>query len=178
MSAPSQSQTPGDPIEIVIADDDDSVRRSLVRLLERAGYRVAEFADARSAEAFLREHDAELLISDHQMPERTGTELIRAVRLLRPSTMRILLTGHADVEVAMSAINSGEVYRLLTKPWITEDLLLNVRLAIEHGRLQRRLQEAERKIRERDETLRELSRRYPGIASMRRDDDGRIIIDG
>lgn len=73
-----------------------------------------------------------VVISDQQMPEMDGTVFLREVEYRHPDSVRIILTGHADLEAAMEAINEGHVFRFIKKPWDDDDLKAQVRAALEH----------------------------------------------
>jgi len=72
-----------------------------------------------------------MVISDHLMPEISGLEFIKKIRTLYPGIIRIILTGHADTSIAISAINDGEIYKFITKPWDNAELKLIVKNAFE-----------------------------------------------
>ena len=78
-----------------------------------------------------------VIISDMRMPEMNGAEFLSQVRGLYPDSMRILLTGQSDVESAISAVNEGQIFRFLTKPCETDNLISVLELAVEHNRLGR-----------------------------------------
>jgi DNA-binding NtrC family response regulator len=106
-----------------------------LRLLERLFRRDYEVLTAESGEEGLRllgDHDAALLITDQRMPGMTGVELLKHTASIRPHIVRIILTGYTDVETLVEAINSGLVYKYVTKPWNNEDLHLTVNRALEH----------------------------------------------
>jgi two-component system response regulator HupR/HoxA len=73
-----------------------------------------------------------VLIADQRMPEMSGVELMQRTARLRPHMVRILLTGYTDVDSLIEAINTGQVYKYITKPWNNDDLLLTVARALEH----------------------------------------------
>jgi response regulator RpfG family c-di-GMP phosphodiesterase len=93
------------------------------------------------------------------MPEMDGAEFLEQVRLRWPSSIRLLLTGYADIQSVMAAINKGEIYRYIAKPWDDNDILLIVRGALQHRSMeieQRRLQAL---ISQQNEELKELELR-------------------
>jgi DNA-binding NtrC family response regulator len=117
--------------KVLIVDDEPANLRSLVRLF-RDEYDV--FAAASGAEALelLKQHDVAVLITDQRMPAMTGIELLKNTIPLRPRMVRIILTGYTDVDALVEAINCGQVYRYVTKPWGNDDLKQTVRRALEH----------------------------------------------
>ena len=115
----------------MIVDDEPANLRVLARLF-RQDYQVVTAESAAEALTLLQTHDVALLISDQRMPETTGIELMKQTVALRPQMVKILLTGYTDVEALIESINSGLVYRYLTKPWNNEDLRVTVSRALDH----------------------------------------------
>ena len=85
----------------------------------------------------LEREPVELVVSDHRMAALSGIEFLRQVRERWPQTLRILLTGYADLQMAIDAINKGELYRFLTKPWEDAELRQSIRLGFERMELGR-----------------------------------------
>lgn len=117
--------------KIMIVDDEPANLRTLERLF-RQDYQVVTALSGAEALTLLEQHDVALLISDQRMPAMTGIELMMKTVALRPQMVKVLLTGYTDVEALIDAINSGLVYRYLTKPWNNSDLRLTVSRALEH----------------------------------------------
>jgi len=117
--------------KILIVDDEPANLRSLERLF-REEYEVFTAASGAAALELVGEHDFALLITDQRMPEMTGIELLKNTIAIRPRMVRMILTGYTDVDALVEAINCGQVYRYVTKPWSNEDLLLTVQRALEH----------------------------------------------
>jgi DNA-binding NtrC family response regulator len=117
--------------KILIVDDEASNLRALERLF-RPEYDVLTAGSGADALSLLEHHDMALLIADQRMPEMSGVELMQRTARLRPHMVRILLTGYTDVDSLIEAINTGNVYRYITKPWNNDDLLLTVARALEH----------------------------------------------
>ena len=117
--------------KIMIVDDEPANLRTLERLF-RPDYQVVAAPSGAEALALLEQHDVALLISDQRMPAMTGVELMIKTVAIRPHMVKILLTGYTDVGALIDALNSGLVYRYLTKPWNNDDLRLTVSRALEH----------------------------------------------
>jgi two-component system response regulator HupR/HoxA len=117
--------------KILIVDDEPENLRALERLF-RQHYEVLTATSGALALELLRENDVALLITDQRMPGMTGIELLTNTVALRPRMVRLILTGYTDVEALVEAINCGQVYRYITKPWSNEELRLTVRRALEH----------------------------------------------
>ncbi len=117
--------------KIIIVDDESANLRLLERLF-RHDYEVITAESGDEALRLLSEHDAALVITDQRMPNMTGVELLKRTADIRPHMVRIILTGYTDVETLVEAINSGLVYKYVTKPWNNEELRLTVNRALEH----------------------------------------------
>jgi putative nucleotidyltransferase with HDIG domain len=117
--------------KIMLVDDEPANLRLLGRLF-RHDYQVLAASSGAEALRLLEQHDVALLISDQRMPGMTGTELLKRAASLRPNTVRIILTGYTDIDSLVEAINSGQVYRYITKPWDNDNLRLTVMRALQH----------------------------------------------
>src|SRR6266566_740894 len=117
--------------KIMIVDDEPANLRVLERLF-RPDHQVVTAPSGAEALVLLEQHDIALLISDQRMPAMTGIELMTKTVAIRPQMVKILLTGYTDVGALIEALNSGLVYRYLTKPWNNDDLRLTVSRALEH----------------------------------------------
>lgn len=133
---------------ILLVDDDDMVLSTLRSLLElETDYQLVTAAGAEPALAAAAEHEFDLVISDYLMPGMNGIELLARLKEAQPWAPRILLTGYADKENAIRAINQVGLFQYLEKPWDNAHLLLVMRNALERRHLLRLLQ---RKIAEVD----------------------------
>ncbi len=119
------------PYKMLIVDDEPANVRLLERLFRRE-YQVLTANSGAEALALLSQHEVALLITDQRMPGMTGTELLKHAAALRPHMVRIILTGYTDVGALVEAINCGQVYKYVTKPWDNEDLRLTASRALEH----------------------------------------------
>lgn len=119
------------PYKIVIVDDEPANLRLLERLF-RNDYNVLTAESGADALSLLEQHDVALIITDQRMPGMSGIELLKRTTTIRPHMVRIVLTGYTDVESLVEAINSGQVYRYVTKPWNNDDLRLIVKRALAH----------------------------------------------
>ena len=112
---------------ILIVDDDEMVLNALRRVVTNPEWDLLTAdSGARALEIMTRQPIA-LIISDQRMPEMSGLELLNEVKSLYPEIVRIVLTGYADMEIVVKAINQGEVYRFFTKPWNNAELLETIR---------------------------------------------------
>ena len=123
------------PNRILFVDDEDNVLRSLKRLFMSEAYEVLTALSGGEGLAILKEIEVPVIVSDQRMPVMTGAEFLEKSRQLSPDAVRIILTGYADVEAAIGAINRGGAYRYVSKPWNDSDLLLVIKDAFEKYRL-------------------------------------------
>lgn len=114
---------------ILCVDDEREILRALQRSLRQKTDRILTATSGEEGLALLEEHTPGVIVSDMRMPGMNGTEFLNRVLEFAPHAFRILLTGHADMEAAISAINKGEIHRYLHKPWDADEL----RQAIEQG---------------------------------------------
>ncbi|MBU0553686.1 response regulator [Myxococcota bacterium] len=162
---------------ILLVDDEPSVLSALRRTLRKEPYRLGFAGSAQDALEMMREEIPDLLVSDHLMPRMTGLELLKRCRLLYPSVGRIVLTGQAEMETVIDAINQGEVLRFLRKPWDDDDLKLTLHMAVEHLRLARENERLLGLLKDQAKFIRDLEEKHPGVADVRRDASGAILID-
>lgn len=141
---------------ILLVDDEAPILKALTRVLQHEGYLLRATTSPTEAVELLRGEEIHLVISDHTMPGMTGLEVLRMARLLRPDTVRVILTGNADLSMALQAINQGEIYRFLTKPWDNNELLLTVRLGLQEYEIRKQNRRLTAVVRQQAETLRRL----------------------
>jgi len=121
---------------VVVVDDEEMVATALRTFLElETPYEIRDFTAPRRALESLAESPADVVVADFMMPEMDGVQFLREVRASWPQTSRILLTGYADVQNAIRAINEAGLYYYLQKPWDNEHLKLVVRNGVERSTL-------------------------------------------
>ena len=123
------------PATLLLVDDEPGILSSLRRLLRPCGYAIHTAESGKAGLEILERESIDLVISDMRMPEMDGAHFLEQVRIRWPATMRLLLTGYADVSSTIDAINRGEIYRSIAKPWDDADLTLIVRDALDRQRL-------------------------------------------
>ena len=122
--------------KIVVVDDEKIVTSAFSTLLKVEGFSDAHFFNSpKEALEFLKTNTPDLVISDFLMPEMNGLEFLSEVKKLYPEVSKILLTGYADKENAIRAINEIGLYRYMEKPWNNDDLIINIRNGIERSYL-------------------------------------------
>lgn len=145
------------PPVLLLVDDEPNVLNALRRLLRPAGYTLLLANSGAEALEQLETQAVDLIVSDMRMPGMNGAELLAQARARWPATLRILLTGYAEVSSAIAAINEGGIYRYIAKPWNDEDLLKTLQQALELAGLQREKSRLETLTRSQNEALRELN---------------------
>lgn len=162
---------------IFVVDDEPQILRALERSLTWDGFQVKAFGRPADAIEALRASAPDVVLSDHLMPEMTGLELLKVVRNRAPDTCRIMLTGHAEMQTAIDAINQGEIYRFLLKPWDDLELRLALTLGLERLDLERENRRLAAMVRVQQMRLEALEREYPGVTRVDRDaDTGAVLV--
>jgi len=147
LSAAPPAPAPDDsPVQVLVVDDDAALRRSVTRLLLSRGCTVDTADSGEAAIAYIASHEPDVVLCDLQMPKMDGLEVLRRVREARPGVAFVMMTGHADVNVAVEALRGG-AYHFLTKPFASNDAVaLTVVKAAEHRRLVGRARELELRL--------------------------------
>lgn len=127
-------RTPRQPT-LLLVDDEDSIVLALKRLLRREGYRILSASSGVQGLELLAQNEVDVVLSDQRMPEMTGEEFLRRTKELYPDTVRIVLSGYADMQSIANAINQGAVYKFMSKPWDEKTLKQGIQEAF--GRKER-----------------------------------------
>ncbi len=117
---------------ILLVDDEPAITRTLKRILRSEGYNVICENSAQKALVAVSNEDVDVVISDEQMPGMSGNDFLQTIRRENPDIIRIMLTGNAQTDTAVRAINDSDVYRYLNKPCNGLDLAITLRRAIEY----------------------------------------------
>lgn len=174
---------------LLLVDDEENVLRALRRVLATSVGGEREFA----VEMFSRPEEAldhaeftkfDLVLSDFRMPGMNGVEFLTRFRAIQPDAARMILSGYADLDAVLAAINEVQIFRFISKPWHDGELLAAIRQAIEyHGLLaeNQRLADTVRvqqgRLSEQERVLRELEAESPGITKVRWGPNGEVMMD-
>jgi response regulator RpfG family c-di-GMP phosphodiesterase len=101
---------------LLVVDDESEIVEAL-RDVFREHFEIHRATSAQEALALFKEHGPKVVVTDQRMPEMSGLELLRHIKEIDPSTVRILVTGYSDINVVIQALNEGLVWRYVTKPW-------------------------------------------------------------
>ena len=156
--------------KIVLVDDEVMVTKTLSTLLKLEGLRdTVTFNNPEHALEYLKNNSCELIISDFIMPEMDGIEFLSRIKELplQAETTQILLTGYADKENAIKAINEVGIFKYIEKPWNNDDLILNIKNAIERTNLKRALREKIIQLKKANTELEEYSKNLESLVQKR-----------
>lgn len=145
------------PATILFVDDEANILSSLKRLFRPQGYRIFTAESGAQGLEIMARESVDLVISDMRMPEMNGAQFLGKVREGWPDTVRILLTGYAEIGATIEAINKGQIYRYISKPWEDNDITLAVRHALQQKALEREKQRLEELTRRQNEELKDLN---------------------
>jgi response regulator RpfG family c-di-GMP phosphodiesterase len=145
------------PLTLLFVDDEPSILSALRRLFRPHGYRILIAESGQAGLHTLESETVDLIISDMRMPEMDGATFLKAVRGKWPGIVRILLTGYADITSTIAAINEGEIYRYIAKPWDDNEIVLVVREALERQRLESENQRLSELTRQQNDELKALN---------------------
>ena len=124
---------------LLFVDDEENILNALRRLFHPLNYRILTAGSGAEALALLEHEPVDLVISDMRMPQMDGVQLLEQVRAKWPNIPRILLTGYADIDSTIAAINRGEISRYITKPWESNDIMLVVQQVLEHKAMEEQI---------------------------------------
>ncbi len=166
---------------ILLVDDESNVLRAIARLLR--DYKITALTSAEEALLVAQAVKFDLVISDFRMPGMNGVTFLTKFMKIQPDSIRMILTGYADLESAQMAINEAEVYRFVNKPWNNIEIINAVKSGLEHQRillensqLANQVREQQKLLNEKDALLNALEKEDPGITQVNWADDGSIII--
>lgn len=142
---------------LLLVDDEENILRSLQRILRKEPYELETATSGEAALSMMEEQKFDLVISDARMPGMDGPTLLAKIKKKWPYCIRILLTGYADVTSTIRAINEGQIYRYISKPWDDEELKLIVRQALAFQFSERRRLALEKLTRKQNKELKALN---------------------
>ena len=162
---------------ILIVDDEPQVREVLKRHIERPEYVIYLADGVIQGLEILSTEKIDIVISDYKMPGISGTEFLSMAKQRCPDTERILITAYADLDMAINAINNGEIYRFFTKPCNFDELNIAIRQALERRELfiyARRFYSA---YKTQSAAMKKLEKQFPGLTDVQKTDTGSFVIE-
>ena len=163
--------------KLLLVDDEPNLTSALVRSLDRTQFEIFTADSAQQGLMILAGHEIDVVVSDERMPGMSGSQFLAEVRKQWPSTIRMILSGQADLEAAVRAINEGEVYRFLLKPCHPTELQMTILQGLQHKKL---VAQSRRLLLEHQKTqnlLDALEKDNPGITKIDLDEDGAITLE-
>ncbi len=155
-SAPPSNETEI-RFSVLLVDDEPLILSSLRRLLRNQPYDLLLAESGEQALQLLESRPVDLVVSDARMPNMDGAALLAEIHRRFPETIRILLTGHADLPTIAKAINEGRIHHYLSKPWNDDELLLTLRQSLEYLYSERERRRLERLTQEQNDRLQQLN---------------------
>ena len=157
----ARNERDSEPGAVMVVDDEAMVVGAIQGFLElETDHRVLPFTSPKAALERLRDDAVHTIIADLMMPEMDGVEFLTRAREVRPEATRILLTGYADKENAIRAINDAGLYQYIEKPWDNDALAFAIRNGVERSHLFRALNERIRQLEVAHEELTGLRERW------------------
>jgi two-component system probable response regulator PhcQ len=163
---------------ILLVDDEKNILNSIERLLRSDDREIVTAENSREALDKLKSiGGADLVISDNRLPDFSGIDFLIKVKQLYPDTIRILITGHPDLESAIHSINKGQVYRFITKPWDNEEIKIIVKQALDFYDVLKDNRALLRIARQQADLLKSVKQKYPDISQAEFDKSSLYIIE-
>jgi len=143
---------------VLFVDDEPNILKAVQRLLRQEEMEVLCASTGEEALEILGQTPAQVVVTDQRMPQMSGVDLLSAVRERHPEIIRMMMTGFTEIKVAVEAINQGEIYRLITKPWNDDELRATLRQAFEQADLKEEIKRLNRVTREQNFRLQDMNR--------------------
>lgn len=169
-NSPATGAAQGRVWRILCVDDEPNIVAALKRLFRGSGYQVSVATSAKDALTELEREPVDLVFSDMRMPGMDGAQLLEQIRMRWPRITRVMLTGYADIGSTIAAINSGEVYRYITKPWDDAEVLATARQIFEHHALEEEKERLAALLRSKNQELSELNETLEAKVAVRTDE--------
>lgn len=135
-----------DEANVLFVDDEENILNSIRRVFDDSQLNLLFTESPLQAMEICRSEDIAVIVSDNMMPEMAGIDLLARIKVESPQTVKVLMTGYADLAIALQAINSGEVFRFLVKPWENELLIQTVSESLARYRVLSALQREDEAI--------------------------------
>jgi DNA-binding NtrC family response regulator len=170
---------------IMIIDDEENILSSLNRVLKKEkDFEVVSHTNPHAALAVANREEFHLFLSDYRMPSMDGVELLTRTKTFNPHAMRLIISGAADFNALISAINQAEIYRFIPKPIQVQELLQTLKQALhthdliqENRRLSSLVLKQQNELAQRANALKQFAEQHPTLVNVQWEEDGSIIID-
>jgi len=160
-----------EPIRILCVDDEKGVLRSIERVFLDEEYEILKATSGKEGLKILEEvSPIQIVMSDYRMPEMNGVDFLHEVCKRWPDSVRIVLSGYADTVAVVDAVNEGQIYKFLAKPWNDDELKFTVANALERYFLYQKNRKLTEELKERNEELRTINENLEQIVEQRTED--------
>ena len=139
--------------KVVFVDDEKPILDSITRAFRNEPYKIYAFDDPATALEEIHVIKPAVVISDRMMPAMDGSEFLEKIRIRWPSVVRIMLTGHSDIDATITVINKGHIFRFINKPWSKAELKMSVKNGVDHFNLSMENKQMSRAIKQKHEAL-------------------------
>ena len=160
---------------ILVVDDEELFIEYIQRMMSDENYNVVTAASAQEGLDILEKQQVSMVISEYEIPLINGLEFLEKVRIIYPNILTVMVTEHADIDLAIKAINEAGVYKFLLKPLDDIDFKNMIKKTLESLQVIKERDVLIRKVKTHESTLKDLEKRYPGITKVERDEDGYIL---
>ncbi|MGH0034745.1 MAG: HD domain-containing phosphohydrolase [Myxococcota bacterium] len=143
---------------VLFVDDEVNILKAIQRLLRHGSWNVLTASRPGEALETIEREGVQVVVTDQRMPEMSGVDFLAQVRERHPDMVRMMLTGYTEMTIAVEAINRGEIYRLITKPWNDDELKATLRQAFDHYDLKQEIKRLNQVTREQNFKLQDMNR--------------------
>ncbi|MCB0317494.1 MAG: response regulator [Bdellovibrionales bacterium] len=164
-------------VKVLILDDDTYLTKSVFRTLRNEPYEVIVSNDPIDAFRIVRTENISIVVSDYSMPSMNGQNFLLKIKEIKPEIIRIMITGNADLNLALSMINEGEIFRFFQKPINAIELAVSLREACTRLKLFEKASELLQSYREQKHMIESLEKNHPGISRITRDSTGHVVLE-
>ncbi|HEB55988.1 MAG TPA: response regulator [Gammaproteobacteria bacterium] len=170
---------------LMLVDDEENILKALQRAFRsQKDWEVEIYSDPNAALRRAQTANFDLFLSDYRMPEMNGVQFLTEVKSLQPEAMRLILSGHTDLQALLGAINQAEIYRFVTKPWGDYEIIIVLQQALkyrdmllENHYLANQVREQEQELKRQKSMLERLKETNPELFNVNWASDGSIILD-
>lgn len=160
---------------ILVVDEEEIFIENIQRVLSDENYNVITASSGQEGLDILKKIEVSLVISEYKIPLMNGLEFLGKVRIIYPDILTIMVTDHADLELAIKAINEAGVYKFLLKTWDDIHFKNAIKKTLASLQVIKERDVLIRKVKTHEVMLKDLEKRYPGITKVERDEDGYIL---
>ena len=170
--------------KLLIVDDEENVLHALRRILSKVKkWRLVTASDPLQALDIARSASFDLILSDYRMPEMNGVEFLIHTKRFNPDAMRLILSGATDFTGLVNAVNKAEIYRFISKPAQSYDLISTIEQALQYHQIAKenkmlaeQVRSQQQELERREVALKRFAQEHPVLAQVNWDADGSIIL--